>query len=105
MILEEILNQLVPVIISAGVAIISAVGIMIKNAITKAADTDVKKKLVETTVKYIEQVYKDVHGQEKLEIAMQKAEQLFKEKGINIGQTELEMMIEEVVNNINKGGK
>lgn len=101
----EILNQLVPVIISAGVAIISAIGIKIKNIIMRTADTDTKKKLIETTVKYVEQVYTDIHGQEKLEIATQKAEQLFKEKGINIGSTELEMMIEEVVNNINKGGK
>lgn len=102
----DLFNELLPVIITAFVSIISYLGIKIKNKIESKLDTDVKKALVTTTVKYIEQVYVDVHGDEKLQIAIAKAESLFKEKGIKIGKTELEMMIEEVVNNINKeGGK
>lgn len=102
----DILNELVPVIMTALVGIISYLGVTIKNKISSKLDTDTKKALVTTTVKYIEQVYTDVHGDEKLQIAMSKAETLFKEKGIKIGKVELEMMIEEIVNNINKeGGK
>lgn len=102
---QEIINALIPVIITALTGVISYIGITIKNKIAEKIDNDIKKSLVETTVKYIEQVFKDIHGKEKLDMALQKAEELFKEKGINIGHTELEMMIEEVVNNINEGGK
>lgn len=102
----NILNEIVPVILTALVGILSYLGITIKDKLASRIDTETKKALVTTTVKYIEQVYVDVHGDEKLQIAMTKAESLFKEKGIKIGKTELEMMIEEVVNNINKeGGK
>lgn len=100
--LIDILNEIVPVLITGLVAVLSYLGVAIKNKVAEKIDTETKKSLVETTVKYIEQVYKDVHGDEKLQIALQKAASLFKEKGIKIGTTELEMMIEEVVNNINK---
>lgn len=103
--IQEIINALVPVIITALTGILSYIGVAIKNKIVEKADTEIKKALVETTVKYVEQVFKDIHGKEKLDMALQKAEELFKEKGIQIGHTELEMMIEEVVHNINEGGK
>lgn len=103
--IQEILNALVPLIITALTGILSYVGITIKNKIIEKADNETKKALVETTVKYVEQVFTDIHGKEKLDMAIQKAEELFSEKGINIGHTELEMMIEEIVNNINNGGK
>ena len=102
---QEIINALIPVVITALTGVISYIGITIKNKISSKIDTDIKKELVKTTVKYVEQVFKDIHGKEKLDMALQKAEELFKEKGINIGRVELEMMIEEVVNNINEGGK
>ena len=98
---QEIINAIVPLLITAITGIISYVGIAIKNKIAEKVDNETKKALITTTVKYVEQVFTDVHGKEKLDIALQKASELFKEKGINIGSTELEMMIEEVVNNIN----
>lgn len=98
--LTDVLNEIIPVLITGLVAIISYLGIAIKNKIAEKIDTETKKSVVQTTVKYVEQVYTDVHGDEKLQIAIQKAESLFNEKGIKIGCTELEMMIEEVVNNI-----
>lgn len=100
---QEIINALLPVILTGLTALISYLGVTIKNKIVAKVDTETKKNLLETTVKYVEQVYKDIHGAEKLEMAMNKAEALFKEKGIKIGKVELEMMIEEVVNNINNG--
>ena len=100
---QEIINALLPVILTGLTALISYLGVTIKSKIVAKVDTETKKNLLETTVKYVEQVYKDIHGAEKLEMAMNKAEALFKEKGIKIGKVELEMMIEEVVNNINNG--
>lgn len=100
---QELVNALLPVIITGLTALLSYIGVTIKNKVIAKVDTETKKNLLETTVKYVEQVYKDLHGAEKLEMAMNKAEELFKEKGIKIGKVELEMMIEEVVNNINNG--
>ena len=100
---QELINALLPVIITGITAFLSYLGVAIKNKVVAKIDTETKKNLLETTVKYVEQVYKDLHGAEKLEMAINKAEVLFKEKGIKIGKVELEMMIEEVVNNINNG--
>lgn len=99
---EEIINQLVPVVITALAGILSYIGIVIKNKITHKVDTELKKSLLETTVKYVEQVYKDLQGDEKLKMALQEAQKLFAEKGIKVSDIEMRMMIEEVVNNISK---
>lgn len=98
--LQEMINALIPVMITALTGIISYIGIALKKKLSAKLDTEEKRKLIQTVVKYVEQVYTDIHGKEKLDMALQSAEELFEEKGIKISHLELEMMIEEAVNNI-----
>lgn len=61
-----------------------------------------KKEIVKLTVRYVEQVFKELHGKEKLEKAKIKAIEWLNEKGIKISETELEILIESSVNEFNK---
>ena len=67
---------------------------------TKYVDTQTKKEIVKDTVNYVEQVFKDIHGAEKLEKAKEKALEWLNEKGIKISETELEILIESAVNGL-----
>lgn len=103
----EFINEIMPslvdfVAVVIGVALMYA-GQYVKKLYNQYADTQVKKDVVETTVKYVEQVYKDIHGQEKLDKALERASQLLKEKGIAVSNTELETLIESAVCGFNDG--
>lgn len=95
-------NYIIEIIMGIITAVLSFVGIKIKEAYTKYADTKVKKEIVKSTVEYVEQVFKDIHGEEKLEKAKEKALEWLKEKKIKISNTELEVLIESAVNSFNK---
>ena len=86
-------------VVLAGIA--TFIGIKVKEYV----NTQVKKDVVESTVKYVEQIYKDLHGEEKLAKAKEKALGWLKEKGITISDTELEILIESAVSGFNKGLK
>lgn len=79
------------------------IGYQVKKLYTKYIDTQTKKDVVATTVQYVEQICKDLHGAEKLEKAMQRASELLAEKGISITNKELETLIESAVNGFNNG--
>lgn len=85
-------------------AVISFVGVRIKTLYKKIVDNNLKKQVVEDTVKYVEQLYKNLNGKEKLEIAKKNILELLKEKGIYINELELNVLIESVCNNIKKIG-
>ena len=92
--------QLAGTILMVGAGII---GYQVKKLYKKFVDTEEKASVVASTVQYVEQVYKDIHGEEKLEKAMQRASELLAEKGIMITNDELETLIESAVNGFNNG--
>lgn len=82
-------------------ALASFLGAQIKRLYKKYITTEIKQSVCKTAVRFVEQVYKDIHGAEKLKAAMQKAEELLQEKGIAITETELIAMLEAAVNEFN----
>ena len=100
--LDEIMLELQPLIVNAAVVIITTVataaGTWVHSWIKKKADTEEKKKVVETTVKYVNQVYKDLNGDEKLQKAQEAIVEQLNEKGVKITELELRVMDEAAVN-------
>lgn len=100
--MNELMNQLQPIIMNAAVVILTAigsyVGLKVKTFVKEKADTDTKKKVVETTCKYVEQIYKDLDGATKLEKAKDNILAQLNEKGISISELELDILIEATVN-------
>ncbi len=77
------------------------IGIVIKNLYQKYINDQTKKDVVKTVVRGIEQIYKDLHGEEKLNKALEAASGMLAEKGINITEFELKMLIEAAVGEFN----
>lgn len=82
------------ILYTALTAIFGYVGIVVKSLYTKHINDKTKQAVVKTVVQGVEQMYKDLHGGEKLDKALEAASEMLTEKGITISGFELRMMIE-----------
>lgn len=98
---NDILNQLMPVIITALSTIITAlagyIATSIKNAYTKKVNNETAKAVVDDVVKFVQQVYEDLDGPAKYKKALAEASSILQSKGIKITETEINMLIESAV--------
>lgn len=105
--MERIMEVVMPAVLQlAGTILMVGAGILgyqVKKLYNQYIDTQVKKDVVDTTVKYVEQVYTDIHGEEKLAKAIERASQLLNDQGIIVSVDELEILIEAAVNGFNGG--
>ena len=82
-------------------AIAGYIGIAIKNLYTKYVNDKTKKDVVHTCVQAVNQIYKDLHGEEKLAKCIDSVSAMLCEKGITITDIEIRMLIEAAVNEFN----
>lgn len=82
-------------------AIAGYIGIVVKNLYTKYINDKTKQAVAKTVVQGVEQIYKDLHGEEKLNLALQAASEMLLEKDITITDLELRMLIEAAVAEFN----
>ena len=82
-------------------AIAGGLGLVIKNLYKKYVDDQTKRSVVKTVVQGIEQMYKDLHGEEKLNAALENASEMLSLKGITVSEFELRMLIEAAVGEFN----
>ena len=88
-------------IATAITTIFGFLGLAAKNLYQKYINTKIKKDVVRTVVQGVEQIYKDLHGAEKLQVAFDNATEMLNEKGISITGFELRMLIEAAVGEFN----
>ena len=100
--LSQYLIQIAIIIV---VAIATWLGTQAKNLYKKYITTEIKQSVARTVVRFVEQVYVDIHGAEKLEKAMEKASDILAEYGITISKGELIALIEAAVNEFNNAFK
>lgn len=82
-------------------AIAGYLGIVVKNLYQKHLNDKTKQDVAKTCVKAVEQIYKDLHGAEKLHKALESASEMLANKGIAITDIELRMLIEAAVAEFN----
>lgn len=82
-------------------AIAGYLGIVVKNLYTKYINDKTKQDVAKTVVKAVEQMYKDLHGDEKLQKALEAASDMLLTKGITVSDIELRMLIEAAVAEFN----
>lgn len=83
-------------------AIAALIGQGLKKLYDKYVSTEIKQKVVRTVVRAVEQIYVDLHGKDKLDMAIGRATHILKEEyGIVIGDYELVSLIEAAVNEFN----
>lgn len=104
---SEIVNQLIqillPVLATFLTGLFTYIGTRLKNAYEQKVNTETAKVVVENAVRFVEQVYKDLHGKEKLEKAVEQVSQVLASKGINLSEAEINMLIESAVYGLNEG--
>jgi intergrase/recombinase len=102
---EAIQPNLVAIIMTILTTIATFIGTKIKAIYETKVNDDTKRKVVKTVVNAVEQLYKDINGEEKLQKAKENIVAMLNEKGITISELEIEMLIEEVCNSFNQGLK
>ena len=87
-------------------AIASALGVLAKKLWDKTVGDkvkeDTKKNVAGLVVKYVEQVYKDIHGEEKLNKALEAFSDMLEQKGITISDLEMRVYLESALAEFNK---
>lgn len=98
----EFINQYGTTILYAVVTFIGGyIGIVVKNLYTKYINDKTKQAVAKAAVQFVEQVYKDLHGDQKLNEALVAAEEMLVEKGITISALELRVLVEAAVAEFN----
>lgn len=100
--LELLQPYLMEIIVTILTAIATYIGAKIKKIYEEKVNDETKRKVVSTVVKAVEQLYKDLNGEEKLEKAKESIIEMLNEKGISITELEMNMLIEEVCNSFKK---
>ena len=99
----EFINQYgMDILYTVVMAIAGWVGIVIKNLATKYINDKTKRDVAKTVVQFVEQVYKDLHGEDKLNAAITAASDMFAEKGIYVSELEMRVLLEAAVAEFNK---
>ena len=99
----EFINQYgMDILYTVVMAIAGYVGIVVKNLVTKYINDKTKMDVAKTVVQFVEQVYKNLHGEEKLNAAISAASDMFAEKGIHVGELEMRVLLESAVAEFNK---
>ena len=101
MILEFINQYGYMILYAALTAIAGFLGAQIKKLYDRMTADDTKRKVVETCVKAVEQMYQDLSGSEKLEKAKENIIAMLDIKGIAISEIEMDMLIEACVAEFN----
>lgn len=95
-------GEVIAVIITA---IFGILGAVVKTMVKKYLDDETKRKIAKTVVQFVEQCYKQLHGDEKLKVALNCMSKLLAEKGIKVSVLEMETLIEAAVGEFNEAFK
>lgn len=106
-VMVEMMNQILEILLPAVATLLAGwlavVGNKVKTLYTEKVNTQIKKEVVEATVTYVQQVYKALDGDVKLDKAVDRASVILTEKGIPISEAELTMLIEAAVYGLKQG--
>ena len=92
-----------PDIIQMVVAVIfGCLGIAVKQLTKRYLDNDTKRTIVKDIVQAVEQIYTDLHGQDKFNAAAEAFRQELDWYGITITEQEMQVLIESAVNEFNR---
>ena len=90
-------DVLLPILVTTLTTILSYIGLRLRSLYEQYINTKEKEAVVRNTVRYIEQVFGALKGAEKLETAKITALDWLHEKGIEISDAELTILIESSV--------
>ena len=102
-ILNQCLDVILPAVASVIAILFGVLGAKIKRIYIEKTQNEAAKVVVDNVVRWVQQVYYELEGPEKLQKALTEASTILNEKGITISETELDMMIESAVYGLKQG--
>ena len=100
--IAEIINACGKEILAMIVAAIAGyIGVAVKNLVAKYLNDKTKRAIAKSVVQFVEQVYKNLHGEDKLNAALATVSELLAEKGISFSEYEMKVLIEAAVAEFN----
>ena len=100
---NEIIKEIILYILGLAIPVVFGwLGMQLKKLPAKYLDNQEKRAVARAVVQFVEQVFTDLHGEEKLEQAMIRAERLLVSKGITFSALEMETLIEAAVAEFNE---
>ncbi len=82
-------------------ALAGTLSLAVKNLAAKYINTKIKRDVARTVVQGVEQVFKHLHGPDKLDKAMEAAAEMLTAQGITVTELELHMLLEAAVGEFN----
>lgn len=105
----ELLNQLIdillPILATFLTGLFTYLGTKLKAAYEQKVKTETAETVVKNVVKFIQQTCKDLDGEAKLQKAISEASTILASKGIELTDTEINMLIESAVYGLKEGLK
>ena len=99
----EFINQYgLEILYTVVMAIAGYVGLVVKNIVAKYVNDKTKREVAKSAVQFVEQVYKNLHGEEKLNAAFAAASEMLAEKSIYVSELELKVLLEAAVAEFNR---
>lgn len=83
-------------------AVAGWVAVVAKNLATKYINDKIKESVAKTVVRAVEQIYKDLHGEDKLNKAIEYMAEMLTEKGITATELEVRVLLEDAVGEFNR---
>ena len=100
--MEAIFTDYLMQIISALVSAFAVwLGMQLKHLAARYVNTQTKRDVARTVVEAVEQIYKDLHGADKLNKALETASEMLNAQGIEVTDLELRTLIEAAVGEFN----
>ena len=96
-----LLSACIPIFVGYIAKAVGSLSTFLRNKYGEVADTQTKKEIVTIAVKAVEQIFKTLHGEEKLAKAKEFVLEMLDEKGIVISEVELDTYIHSVVKEFN----
>ena len=95
-------NEIISLIVTA---IFGMLGIVIKNIVKTYLNDKKKQDIAKAVVLFVEQCFTELHGKEKLRVALTRASEILGEKGIAFSAVEMETLIESALAEFNEAFK
>lgn len=102
-ILNQLIDLLLPTFATILIGVFTYLGTKLKNVYTDKLNNETAKTVVGDVVKFVQQVYGDLQGPEKLQKAIEQVSQILESKGITLSETEINMLIESAVYGLKQG--
>ena len=101
--LEFLLSEyFISIVTIAVLILVSVIGYSVGKKYEQEVNTEEKEKIVAGIVKYVQQVYDALDGDEKKKIAILKVQDILEEYNIHISEQEIDVLIEKSVYEMKK---